>query len=86
MGRSTSWLLWMTTQDLRVLCFSSSDDVMMFFLKMIQAKLSCFVGGIKSEHRTVFENAKLDVFSAEMVSNTTFQYLEHINKIGWWEG
>lgn len=40
-------------------------DVLTIFIKMIQAKLNCKIAGIKSDHGTEFENAKLDNFCAK---------------------
>ena len=57
-GRIKSSLLWINTQHSYLLCLSSSDDLMMFFFKMIQANLSFFIGGIRSDHGTEFENLK----------------------------
>lgn len=40
-------------------------DVFVIFVKMIQTKLNYKIAGIRFNHRTEFENAKIDVFSIE---------------------
>ncbi|KAH0776458.1 hypothetical protein KY290_007869 [Solanum tuberosum] len=69
-----TWTMFLRSKD-------ETYDVLMIFVKMIQTKLNCKIAGIRSDHGTEFQNAKLDNFCAEIVFTITFQLQEHLSRM-----
>lgn len=57
-------------------------DVFIIFAKMIQTKLNCKIARIRFDHGTKFENAKRDIFYAEM-KLIKFLSSKLLNKMVW---
>ena len=46
--------------------------MLIIFFKMIQIKLNCLIVGVRSDHGTKFENAKIDAFCPYNGVNNNF--------------